>query len=65
MLVCHCRRVSDRQIASAVAAGAHEPRAVVRATHAGTGCGGCLSSLRAVIEQALAPQPGAGAALAG
>ena len=55
MLVCHCRRVSDAQIASAVNAGAADPRSVVRATHAGTGCGGCLQSLRAVIEQALAP----------
>ena len=55
MLVCHCRRVSDAQIASAVSAGAVDPRSVVRATHAGTGCGGCLQSLRAVIEQALGP----------
>ncbi len=55
MLVCHCRRVSDAQIASAVNAGAVDPRSVVRATHAGTGCGGCLQSLRAVIEQALGP----------
>ena len=62
MLVCHCRRVSDAQIASAVSGGAVDPRsavrAVVRQTHAGTGCGGCLQSLRAVIEQALgAPSP--------
>ena len=59
MLVCHCRRVSDAQIASAVGAGPADARsavrAVVRQTHAGTGCGGCLQSLRAVIEQALAP----------
>jgi bacterioferritin-associated ferredoxin len=55
VLVCHCRRVSDAQIASAVSAGAVDPRSVVRATHAGTGCGGCLQSLRAVIEQALGP----------
>ncbi len=55
MLVCHCRRVTDAQIASAVSAGAVDPRSVVRATHAGTGCGGCLQSLRAVIEQALGP----------
>jgi bacterioferritin-associated ferredoxin len=55
VLVCHCRRVSDAQIATAVSAGAHDPRSVVRATHAGTGCGGCLQSLRAVIEQALGP----------
>jgi bacterioferritin-associated ferredoxin len=39
----------------------------VRATHAGTGCGSCLQSLRSVIEQALGPASGASpaAALAG
>ena len=58
MLVCHCRRVSDAQIASAVSAGAVDPRSVERATHAGTGCGGCLQSLRAAIEQALGPAAG-------
>lgn len=55
MLVCHCRAVNDRQVSDAVAAGAHDARSVVRATKAGTGCGGCLQSLRAVIEAALAP----------
>ena len=64
MLVCHCRRVSDAQIATAVSAGARDPRAVVRATHAGTGCGGCLQSLRALIEQALGPAVEDAAALA-
>ena len=64
MLVCHCRRVSDAQIAAAVSAGAHHPRAVVRATHAGTGCGGCLQSLRTLIEQALCPSVDDAAALA-
>ena len=57
MLVCHCRRVSDAQISSAVDAGHVEPRAVVRATTAGTGCGSCLTHLREVIERALAPAP--------
>ena len=57
MLVCHCRAVSDRQVEAAVTAGARDARAVVRATHAGTGCGGCLSSLRALIEDALRPDP--------
>jgi bacterioferritin-associated ferredoxin len=60
VLVCHCRVVSDRQIDSAISAGASDTRSVVRATHAGTGCGGCLSSLRTRIEQA-----GAVRALAG
>jgi bacterioferritin-associated ferredoxin len=57
VLVCHCRVVSDRQIDAAVAAGASDARSVVRATHAGTGCGGCLQSLRARIEEALGPAP--------
>ena len=55
MLVCHCKRVSDAQISSAVAAGAASPRSVVRATTAGTGCGTCLTHLREIIERALAP----------
>jgi bacterioferritin-associated ferredoxin len=57
VLVCHCKRVTDRQIGAAVAAGACDPRTVVRSTHAGTGCGGCLQTLRAVIEDALRPDP--------
>ena len=65
MLVCHCRVVSERQIDEALAAGASDARAVVRATRAGTGCGGCLSSLRARIEQALAPDAAPAPALAG
>jgi bacterioferritin-associated ferredoxin len=55
VLVCHCRAVTDRQIDAAVSAGADSTRAVVRATHAGTGCGGCLRSLRTIIEDALRP----------
>jgi bacterioferritin-associated ferredoxin len=66
VLVCQCKAVSDRAIDAAVAAGARDPRSVVRSTHAGTGCGGCLSTLRALIEDALRPEPcAAPAALAG
>jgi bacterioferritin-associated ferredoxin len=55
VLVCHCRRVSDTQISSAISDGHVETRAVVRATTAGTGCGGCVNHLREVIERALGP----------
>jgi bacterioferritin-associated ferredoxin len=67
VLVCHCKAVTDRAIGAAVSAGAVDPRSVVRATHAGTGCGGCLQTLRALIEDALRPDDsyGAAAALAG
>jgi bacterioferritin-associated ferredoxin len=59
VLVCHCKAVSDRQIGSVVATGASDLRTVARATHAGTGCGGCLQALRALVEQALGPAPAA------
>lgn len=52
MLVCHCHRVSDAQIDQVLDAGAPGLRGVVRATHAGTGCGGCLSQLRALCDSA-------------
>lgn len=46
MIVCHCHRVSDARIDDVLVAGADGVRGVVRATHAGTGCGSCLSVLR-------------------
>lgn len=50
MVVCHCRRVTQRTIETSVTAGARNARAVVATTRAGTGCGGCLSHLRELIE---------------
>ena len=55
MVVCHCRRVSERSVHAALAAGAPDVRSVVRATHAGTGCGGCVGALRELIESTLGP----------
>ena len=46
MLVCHCHRVNDARVEQVLAAGADGVRGVVRATRAGTGCGGCLPMLR-------------------
>lgn len=51
MLVCHCKRVSDRQVAEVVDTGATRVGQVVRATKAGTDCGGCLAALRQVCER--------------
>ena len=45
-MVCHCHRVNDVRIDQVLAAGADGVRGVVRATRAGTGCGGCLPALR-------------------
>jgi bacterioferritin-associated ferredoxin len=46
VLVCHCHRVNDVRIDQVLEAGADGVRAVVRATRAGTGCGGCIPMLR-------------------
>ena len=46
MLVCHCHRVNDARIDQVLDAGADGLRGVVRATRAGTDCGGCLPALR-------------------
>ena len=48
MLVCHCHRVNDARVEAVLAAGADGLRGVVRATRAGTGCGGCLPALRSL-----------------
>lgn len=52
MLVCHCHRVNDAQVDRVLTAGAQGVRGVVRATHAGTGCGGCLPLLRELCQRA-------------
>jgi NAD(P)H-nitrite reductase large subunit len=46
VLVCHCCRVTDTRVEQVLAAGADGVRGVVRATRAGTGCGGCIPLLR-------------------
>lgn len=53
MLVCHCHAVNEKRIAQVLDAGADGLRGVVRATHAGTGCGSCLPALRRVCAQAV------------
>jgi bacterioferritin-associated ferredoxin len=52
VIVCVCRNVSDRQIAAALASGARDVAAVMRATGAGSGCGCCVPTLAAMIARA-------------
>lgn len=49
MLVCHCHGVSDRSIRAAVRDGATCRSSVGEACGAGTGCGGCLPHVDAII----------------
>jgi bacterioferritin-associated ferredoxin len=49
MLVCHCKGLSEREVRSAIEAGACTRRALARECGAGSVCGGC----RPVIEELL------------
>ena len=57
MIVCSCHRVTDRDVQAACAAGARRIGAVVRATCAGTDCGGCIPQLRRVVAEACELDP--------
>ena len=50
MIVCHCKRVTDREVKAAIQDGARCADSVGRACGAGTGCGGCRSSIDELIE---------------
>jgi len=51
MYICHCRAVTDARVRAAVDNGARSPAEVARGCGAGTGCGGCLPALRAVLAE--------------
>jgi len=53
VIVCHCHRVSDRHIRSAVADGARDLTSVSRACGAGSSCGGCRPEVAQVIADEL------------
>ena len=56
MLVCHCRGISDRKIRRAVMNGCASAREVARETGAGMRCGGCRSTVKAIVNEALASE---------
>jgi len=49
MIVCHCSALSDRTIREVIRRGAHSPREVALACHAGRQCGGCMPVVRELI----------------
>jgi bacterioferritin-associated ferredoxin len=59
MIVCHCRALSERTICDVIQRGAHSPREVALACHAGRTCGGCIPVVRELIarEKSRAPAP--------
>jgi bacterioferritin-associated ferredoxin len=53
MLVCHCRRVFDREIRTAIRDGACTVDDVGAACAAGVGCGGCQEAIEDLIDAEL------------
>jgi bacterioferritin-associated ferredoxin len=50
MIVCVCKRVSDRQVQAAIDGGALTVEAVGQCTRAGTGCGCCREQIQEMID---------------
>ena len=57
LIVCHCRRISDRQIRKVVHEGASSVGEVARACGAATGCGGCATVVHEIVNDELAQAP--------
>lgn len=57
MIVCHCRRVTDRQIRKMVQEGATSVGQVARACGAATGCGGCATIVHEIVQDELGLAP--------
>lgn len=55
MLICHCKRVSDRDIRTAIREGARNAESVGEACGAGTCCGGCRPAIDELIEERKRP----------
>jgi bacterioferritin-associated ferredoxin len=49
VIVCHCRVVTDREVAAAVRSGAGSLGGVCRSTGAGQDCGSCVFSLKRLV----------------
>ena len=53
MRICHCKGVSERQIRSAIDAGARNTVEIAARCRAGTGCGGCLPEVCRLLDDHL------------
>lgn len=51
MLVCHCKVVNDRRIRQEIERGARDVFDVAQACAAGTGCGGCIPAIHALLAE--------------
>lgn len=53
MIVCQCRRVSDRKVANSVQKGCGSLRELCAKTGAGQECGCCVARLKELLESHL------------
>lgn len=53
MIMCQCRRVSDRRLHKAIDHGCTTLAQVCRASGAGNDCGSCVRSIKEMLEQSL------------
>jgi bacterioferritin-associated ferredoxin len=51
VLLCHCKVVSDREVRSAIAAGARDEFDVADVCGAGSICGGCVPAVTALLAE--------------
>jgi len=56
MIVCQCKRVSDRKVAACVRKGCTSLRELCASTGAGRDCGSCVRQLREMLDD-LRPAP--------
>lgn len=54
VIVCHCRVVSDRDVRIVAERGARTTGEACRATGAGSGCGTCVFSVKAILDEHVA-----------
>jgi bacterioferritin-associated ferredoxin len=55
MIICHCERISDRVIRTAVMSGASTCGEVAARCGAGQHCGGCHASIRRLLDESVTP----------
>ena len=53
LIVCHCRRITDRQIRKLAREGATSVGQVAGACGAATGCGGCATAVHEIVCEEL------------
>jgi bacterioferritin-associated ferredoxin len=56
VIVCQCKRVSDRKVASCVSKGCSSLRELCAETGAGRDCGCCVRQLREMLDSMRQPQ---------